>query len=598
MAGLPTGQAGLPAGQVAVTGVSLPCPNWKTNYNMQFIKTLLRLSILLLPYQLIAQSANFSQASKHLHFLERLEIILQDNPDLNFSAMKPFSRKNAVRAAEMADSLDKKFPYDFFFHLSPVDKYNLQSLYMNNSEWVSGDKKDFKSKKALLNIFYKTKADFLSVDEKDFFVAVNPVIQQQQSLEFGNGQRIFLNSKGITARGLIAKKIGFDFYLTDNQERPPLFVQKNISNFMAVPGAGFYKPFKKTAYDYFDGRGSIYFNAAKYFNLQFGYDRNFIGDGYRSLILSDFATNYLFLRIDTRIWKLNYTNLFMELSPQNSFNPGNILLPKKYAALHRLSINAANWLNIGLFESVIFGRQNRFEFSYLNPVIFLRSIEQQSGSPDNALLGLDFKANVGRQGQLYGQFLLDEFSLKEVRARKGWWANKFGIQLGAKYINAFEVKNFDLQGELNVVRPFTYSHFNTIANYTHYNQPLAHPLGAGFAEAIGIFRYQPRPKWNMQLKLIIYTRGVDTSGKNLGNNIFLVSDSRPFDYGYRIPSGNHANAVNASLLVSYEVKENLFFDGSLLYRKVSAAGSPGVSSSTTLLTLGIRMNMFRRDYDY
>lgn len=565
---------------------------------MQFIKTLVRLFILLLPCKLIAQSSNFPQGSKHLHFIERLEIKMQDNPDLNFSAMKPFSRKNVIRAAEAADSLDKKYPYDYFYHLSPVDKYNLQSLYMNNSEWVSGDKSSFVSRKALFNTFYKTKTDLLLVNEKDFFVAINPVIQQQQSMESGNGQRIFLNSKGITARGMISKKLGFDFYLTDNQERPPLFVQRNILKNLAVPGAGFYKSFKKTAYDYFDGRGSIYFNAAKYFNLQFGYDRNFIGDGYRSLILSDFATNYLFLRIDTRIWKLNYTNLFMELFPQNSYNPGSILLPKKYAAIHRLSINAAKWLNIGLFESIIFGRENRFEFSYLNPVIFLRSIEQQNGSPDNALLGLDFKANVGFQGQFYGQFLLDEFSLKEVRAGNGWWGNKFGVQLGAKYIDAFSIKNFDLQGEVNVVRPFTYSHYNTVANYTHYNQPLAHPLGSDFSEAIGIIHYQFRPKWTTQLKMILYTQGVDTAGKNLGNNIFLISDSRPFDYGYRIPSGIKSRGVNASMLVSYEVKENLYLDGSLLLRKVKAAGRPDVSSNTTMLTIGIRLNMFRREYDY
>ncbi|MEJ7767657.1 MAG: hypothetical protein WKF89_07580, partial [Chitinophagaceae bacterium] len=248
---------------------------------MQFIKTLIRLSVLLLPCQLVAQSSPLPQGSKHLHFLDRLEILMQDHPDLNFSAMKPFGRKYAVMAAKLADSLDRKYPYDYYFHLSPVDKYNLQSLLMNNAEWSGVDSNSFKSRKPLFNAFYKHKADFYRVNEKDFFMAINPVIQQQQSLEAGNGQRVFLNSKGITLRGLIAKKVGFDFYLTDNQERPPLFAKKYFENFQAVPGAGFYKPFKKTAYDYFDGRGSIYFNAAKYFNLQFGYDRNFIGNGYR-----------------------------------------------------------------------------------------------------------------------------------------------------------------------------------------------------------------------------------------------------------------------------------------------------------------------------
>jgi len=565
---------------------------------MQFKKTLIRLTIFLLPLQLCAQSANLPRGSKQLQFLDRLEIMMQDNPDLNFSGMKPFSRKKAVQAAELANSLEKRFPYDETFKLTKVDKYNAESLLLNNMEWTMADKSKFQSKKPLLGIFYKTKGDMLSVDEKDFFVALNPVIQQQQSIETGNKQRIFLNSKGLTARGLIAKKVGFDFYVTDNQERMPLFGQQRVDKYIAVPGVGFYKPFKITAYDYFDGRGSLYFNLAKYFNVQFGYDRNFIGDGYRSLLLSDFATNYLFLKIDTRIWKLNYTNLFMELIPQNTNNLGNTLLPKKYAATHRLSINATPWLNVGLYESVVFGRANHYEFSYLNPVIFLRSAEQQNGSPDNAFVGLDFKANIAHRGQLYGQLLIDEFVLKQVRAQTGWWGNKYGIQLGGKAINIFDISNLDLQGEFNFVRPFTYSHYELVANYTHYNQPLAHPLGAGFAEFTGILRYQPKPKWNTQLKMILFTQGTDSSGQNLGNNIFLNSDSRPFDYGYSIPSGLKSNGFNTSLTASYEWKENLFFDGSLLVRSFKVSGRPALSFNTTLLTVGIRVNMFRREYDY
>ena len=95
---------------------------------------------------------------------------------------------------------------------------------------------------------------------------------------------------------------------------------------------------------------------------------------------------------------------------------------------------------------------------------------------------------------MYGQLLLDEFKLSEVRAGDGWWGNKFGFQLGGKYIDAFNIKNLDLQLEHNRVRPFTYSHGDSVANYTHYNMPLAHPLGANFQEVIGIARYQPAPK--------------------------------------------------------------------------------------------------------
>src|SRR6185369_5123142 len=113
------------------------------------------------------------------------------------------------------------------------------------------------------------------------------------------------------------------------------------------------------------------------------------------------------------------------------------LLKKKYAAMHHLDVNIGKSLNIGLFEAIIFGRENHFEFGYLNPIIFYRSLEQQNGSYDNAVAGLDFKANVAKKFQFYGQFILDEFNLEETKKGDGWWGNKYGFQLGAKYIDAF-----------------------------------------------------------------------------------------------------------------------------------------------------------------
>jgi hypothetical protein len=563
---------------------------------MQFIvKSIFRLSVLLFPVVSMAQSTYLPQGHKHQQLLDRLEIKLQNNTDLNVSTAKILGRRMAVGVAEYADSLQKAGGN----LLSPVDQYNLNSLLMNSSEWVTGDQSGFASKKPLWNTFYKTKANFIEVNEKDFFLAVNPVIQQQQSVESNNtDQRIFLNSKGITFRGLIAKRLGFSAYITDNQERAPLFVQERIMAHDAVPGAGFYKPFKTTATDYIDARGSINFNAAKYLDFQFGYDKNFIGNGYRSLFLSDFGNSYLFLKINTRIWKLNYMNLFMQLVPQTiNISAGDKLLDNKYAAIHHLSMQFTRWLNVGIFEAVTFGRKNHFDFLYLNPIIFLRASEQQAGSADNAIIGLDVKANVAKRLQFYGQLALDEFKLSEIRSGKGWWANKFGIQAGAKYIDAFNLKNFDLQGELNFVRPFTYSHFDSISNYTHYNQPLAHPLGANFIEAIGIIRYQPHPKWTTSARLVLWKQGTDTANSNVGTDIFMLNTTRSGgDYAYKLPNGPQSTGINAQLLASYEVKENLFLEGSVLLRRLSSDVIP--SRNTSVFTLGVRMNMFRREYDY
>jgi hypothetical protein len=377
------------------------------------------------------------------------------------------------------------------------------------------------SKRPFLKRFYKTPATLYEVAEPHFFLAVNPVFQYTVGKEQDQEQHLFQNTRGVTLRGRIANKIGFAAYLTENQERDPLYVRQWENRFKSVPGRGITRNSSRNGYDYFDARGYFTFNVTPYIDVAFGYDRNFIGKRAPQLcFFPTFTNNTLVLKVQTRIWKFNYQNLFMEL---NATEPrgGDRLLGKKYAVMHHLDLAVTKWLNVGLFEGVVFGRRNQFEFGYLNPVIFYRSVEQQNGSFDNAVAGLDAKANVARHFQFYGQLLLDEFKLSEVKAGNGWWANKFAYQLGAKYIDAFGISNLDLQTEINRVRPFTYSHDDSLANYTHYNQPLAHPLGANFGEWIGMVRYQPVPRWTVQAKAVYYLQGRDVDSVNWGSNIFL-----------------------------------------------------------------------------
>jgi hypothetical protein len=258
-------------------------------------------------------------------------------------------------------------------------------------------------------------------------------------------------------------------------------------------------------------------------------------------------------------------------------------------------------MTVGLFENVIFTRTNGYAFSYLNPVIFLVSAQQQNGSPDKTTAGLDGKINIGHSVQLYGQILIDEFVLHQIlHYSDGSWVNKQGLQAGLKYINAFSVKNLDLQFEANLVRPYCYQHNDSIDNYSHYNQPLAHPLGANFDEFIAIARYQPAYKWNLEGKVIWYKQGLDSAGFNFGGNIFENYNYRPRDFGFHIGSGIPASCANISGLVSYQWRENVYLDLSAMYRRFSVNDPTNTyhSSSSTTLTAGIRINMFRRQYDY
>lgn len=576
---------------------------------MQIIKTFIKTLAFVLPLTAGAQSTYLTQGSKEYQFIDRLEIKQQRNTDLNFSSLKPYNRKYIVQEAEFLDSArmgyrdsagNDQLKEWTNLDLSKVDEYNMRSLLMNNSEWVTVPHDDFKSRLPWFKTFYKTKPNLFEVNTKDFFLVINPVLQFSLGAESGNDSAMmYLNSRGVTLRGRIANKVGFATSIIDNQERGPSYWNETVQTLRAVPGVGFYKVFKgnNTAKDYFDARGYVTFNLAKYIDVQFGYDKNFIGNGYRSLFLSDWGNSYLFAKLNTKIWKFDYQNLFMELEPQ-FVKTGDSLLPRKYAAMHHLSMNVTKWLNIGLFESVIFGRTNHFDFKYLNPIIFYRHIEGTVGSPDNALAGFDFKANILRKFQLYGQLMLDEFILSRLKNDRTNWANKFGIQVGAKYVDAFGIKNLDLQGEFNRVRPFTYSHYDTIANYTHYNQPLAHPLGANFQELIGIIRYQPFPKWYINARLIYYYKGLDSANFNYGGNIFKPYTTRSDETGFTIGRGNKVNVLNALLEVSYEFRQNLFFELTFQQRNASYASKSTPDVNSSFFSAGIRLNMFKRVYDY
>lgn len=582
---------------------------------MQIIKSFFKLLFFICPVFATAQTTFLQQGDKAYQLLDRLEIKSQTNGALNFSNIKPYSRKALVPAIEMIDSLDKAVAADSAddIKLNRIDQYNIQSFLMNNSEWVSGDKSNFISRKPILGFLYKTKANMFEVNEKDFFLAANPVLHFNYGKESGNDQSIFVNTRGITVRGMIAKKIGFSTTLTDNQERGPQFFRDAITGLRAVPGYGFYKNFKGTGVDYFDARGYVTFGVTKYIDVQFGHDKNFIGNGYRSLFLSDWGNSYLFLKLNTRVWKFNYENIFMELMPQ-FVKKGDNLLDKKYQTLHHLTFNISKSVNIGVFEAITFGRKNHFDFQYLNPIIFLRHLESSNGSADKAKAGFDFKANVANHFQFYGQFLLDEFVLSKLKNDPNNYVNKYGYQLGAKYIDAFGIANLDLQVETNRVRPFTYSHYDSVSNYTHYNQPMAHPLGANFQELIGILKYQPAAKWYVYARAIYYYKGLDIPGANgvvynYGGNPFRLynTDKPPVDpndptspqrtSGFFVGSGAKATCFNGLLQVSYELKENLYLDLAMQSRSYKVP-TFNTSTSSTWFTFGVRMNVFKRDYDF
>jgi hypothetical protein len=335
------------------------------------------------------------------------------------------------------------------------------------------------------------------------------------------------------------------------------------------------------------------FTPNKHFNFQTGIDKNFIGDGARSLFLSDYGKSYPFAQVRTKFWHVEYTMLY-QFMRENYQNQNR----SKFIASHHISWNATKWLNFGLFETVVFQPKdtllNRgFDVEYLNPLVFYRPQEYSIGSSDNVLIGASFSARFLNRTMLYGQVIVDEFLLSEIRLRRGWWGNKFGGQLGYKGKMKFLKQNFNFRLEVNAVRPYTYAHINAMASYGNYGSTLSHPLGANFAEILGELKWQHQRVFAKAIAVFGY-QGWDINGYSYGSNIYKPYTLRPSDYHLQIGEGERNYFGRLNLFGAYQLSEkgNLQAFGEVQLRFDSAAQ---VHKFRVVPMIGIRSNLWN-DY--
>jgi hypothetical protein len=276
------------------------------------------------------------------------------------------------------------------------------------------------------------------------------------------------------------------------------------------------------------------------------------------LLLSDNASPFPFARLIVQVWRIKYLALLARIDDIDSYS-GNTSFQEKYTVIHFFSYNITDRINIGFFDNVIWrGRDSTInrgiELNYLDPVIFLRPVEFSMNSADNANLGGSFKFRFFSKTFIYGQLFLDDLSIKQFIANKGWWGDKYGIQAGIKSFGVCGLDNLYLQAEINSVQPYTYSHESSMTNYGSGYQPLAHPLGANFRELIGIVRYN-KGRWLFMDKAVAAQYGQDINNLNYGMNIYKsYGINRANYYNETGPKSNFNNKIGQGL------KTNSFID--------------------------------------
>jgi len=564
---------------------------------------------LVLPFQLRAQNI-LTEMDHDAHLIYDRMIILSGGGDSTLhSSIQPYWRSDVVTLADSFSLIAK----------SKTDWHQVQSVWDQNNEFTRpgpGDSTNTtfpssswatryrQSKHPLWHTFYKTPAFLYEVDVKDFYLRINPMIRLGVGYEANEEATTFINQRGIHIRGGVGKGLFFQTSLYDSQVRFPNYINSFTNEVGVIPGVASYKEFDSKIFDSTHGRDFLLatayvgFNVGKYVGMQLGHNQCFIGDGIRSVLFSDFSTPFFSLKINTRIWKLHYQNIFAEMEADDFHSVDGLSEPiaKKYMAAHFLDFKPNPHFSIGLFESVIFNRpNNQFELQYLNPVILYRTIESAIGSPDNVLLGFNARVNLWRHVSFYGQFMLDDISIANILdGNSGWWGNKFGHQLGVKYVNVLNIDQLDMQMEWNRVRPFTYSHYDTVANFSHYNQPLAHPLGANFNEWIVFASYAFGPKLHLKSSLFFMHKGEDFDTISYGGNILLPNTDRAGDYGHTVGQGALADIFVWSTTINYEISTGVYADLDFFWR-TKKSPIPEKALDTQSIQFSIRYNFVRRE---
>jgi len=423
--------------------------------------------------------------------------------------------------------------------------------------------------------------------EPDYTFYADYLPDLQIGQEFQNKTTTFLNTRGYQLGGTVGNNFFFYSSGYEDQGRFPDYYKSYVNSIRFIPGEAYDRdqPTDQTA-DWSYVTAIVSYTPIKQLNVTLAQDKTFIGDGYRSLLLSDFAANYPLLRVTANLGPVQYMMMWTNMEDQlakeyDTF--GNYR--RKWAVFHYVDWTVTKRFSLGFFDALIaadandVGERHPFDANYLNPLVFSSSLGSKTPYPDNVYNGFTAKYKVLNKTTIYAQLLLDRVG--ESTAPE----NTYGYQVGFRGADLFKVTNFNYLVEYNTVKPYTYQSPQAITNYTNFSQPLGDPLGANFKEMIGILDYSIG-RFDFQGQLNYAQFGLDANGANDGGNLTLSFDPSTV-IGSTTGQGIRTNLYYGEGTVAFIInpKYNLRLEIGGLYRRET--NSLGVNN-TKLITFGLR----------
>ncbi len=426
-----------------------------------------------------------------------------------------------------------------------IKKLSNQTALTPNLEIKKVDSRSFLARK----LFFE---HLVQLESDDIYLTIDPIFYFEYGKEEESDRsNYFKNTRGFAANLSIGEKVSIYTSFRENQATLPSYLDERTRNSGVAYGQGRYKAFKEDGFDFAMSSAYISYSPTKNINLQFGHGKHFIGQGHRSLLLSDLSFNSPYLRINTEWFKskLSYQNLytsFQSLERLDSDAASEELFQRQRGVFHFLEFKPNAKFSIGLFESAISIAKDstgniKTPGAYWVPIIFLNSLTNKADEA-YGLLGVNTEIRVIKKWLVYGQLAINQS-----------FEGDLAFQIGSKF---FPSKHWMVQLEYN-----SQSNFSNL-NYTHYNESLSSPLVFGTDEYIAKAQFS-KGRW-IPSASFHYQSDVEILFSNAVLS-FLINPSYnfTFDAGVQIRNSNiDNNGINSTFFfIGLRTNlQNLYFD--------------------------------------
>lgn len=342
-----------------------------------------------------------------------------------------------------------------------------------NQQPVSVNQINIKSERSYLarKLFFE---HFIQLETEEIRLTINPLLNVELGEDFSSEAREvqhYKNMRGFILQVDFGRQVSVRSTFRENQVVLPNYLHDRTKNTDVAYGQGRVKQFGTDGYDFAMASSYISYSPSTKINFQLGTGKHFIGNGHRSLLLSDWTFNYPYLKSDLLLFKqkVNYQNLyaiFQNLDRLPAATQSESLFERKAAAFHYLNFAFSPRWSIALFEGYIStladsSGSRGLSGSYYAPIIFLNHFVNADDKIGNSMLGVDWRYLAFNNATVYGQIA------------STYGENELGYQFGLNYYFGFFPARLRLEYNKN-------NHQSQM--FSHYNESIASPAPSGSEE--------------------------------------------------------------------------------------------------------------------